>query len=142
MTVGKEAAVSFGYWLGAVARVTSSVLCAGVFYVLWLAAFLQTAKIDSSVVRLLGWLSAPVVTAAGFGAGAAVLEHLAGTGRAKSLGVFIWPLAGCVLGAAPFYQWPMLIVFGMFGAGTASMVVRELLLAAKRDNHTTPEERS
>ncbi|MHC4178537.1 MAG: hypothetical protein ACYSWU_13585 [Planctomycetota bacterium] len=134
--------MSFGYWLGAFARVTVSVLGAGVFFFLWLAVFLQTKGMDGPVVKAVRWCSAPVVTATGFAAGAAVLEHLTRTGRAKSLGVFIWPLAGCVLGAAPFYQWPMLIVFGMFGAGTASMALRELLLAAKRDNHTTPEERS
>ena len=65
------------------------------------------------------------------------------TSKSKFLATFKWTLIGCTLGAAAVvYFGPMLIVFGMFAAGTASMVVRELLLAAQRDNHTTPEERS
>jgi hypothetical protein len=48
----------------------------------------------------------------------------------------IWPLIGCSLGAAAvFWFGPMLIVFGMFVAGTASVVVREVLLQLAHRAH-------
>lgn len=135
MTVGKEAAVSFGYWLGAAARVTSSVLCAGVFYALWLAAFLKTVEMGSPLVNDAIWLLAPVVTAAGFATGVAVLGFLTKNSNSKFLPTFKWTLIGCTAGAAAVVWFgPMLIVFGMFAAGTASVVLKEVLPVIKKDD--------
>ena len=49
--------------------------------------------------------------------------------------ILVWPLIGCAVGAGIVYWFgPMLIVFGMFVAGTASVALREtvILFARKR----------
>ena len=85
-----------------------------------------------AVLRGIGWLSAPLVTAAGFAAGLWIVERLLGAARTRFSRIFAWPLVGCALGAAAvFWFGPMLIVFGMFLAGTVSVVLRESL-AGKR----------
>ena len=106
-----------------------SLFCAGVLYTGWLAAFLLTAGLDSSVVQVIRWLSAPVVTAAGFAAGVAIFEHLTGVRKTWFFHILLWPLSGCAVGAGAVYWFgPMLIVFGMFAAGTASVIIREVVL--------------
>ena len=106
-----------------------SLLCAGVLYTGWLAAFLLTVGLDSSVAQVIRWLSAPAVTAAGFAAGAAIFERIAGVRKTKFFHILLWPLAGCAIGAGAVYWFgPMLIVFGMFAAGTASVIIREVVL--------------
>jgi hypothetical protein len=122
-------------WFGVLARVGLSVVGAGVFYVLFLAAFLKGHETGNSALIVALWLSAPVVTAAGFAAGGALLEPRGATGKAGFFQLLAWPLSACVVGAAIVYPFgPMLIVFGMFGAGTAGMVLRELFLVGKRDS--------
>lgn len=114
-------------------KVVASLLCAGVFYSAWLATFLLVAKLDSPVVEAVEWLSAPVVTAAGFAVGIAVVERLAGASKTTFLRIFAWALAGCAIGAGVVYWFgPMLIVFGMFAVGAASMALREMVLIAKK----------
>ncbi|MGD9101354.1 MAG: hypothetical protein PVF45_12815 [Anaerolineae bacterium] len=54
-------------------RITLSLLGAAVFYVAWMAAFLFS-KPDSSVLRAVLWLLAPVLTAAGFALGIVVAD--------------------------------------------------------------------
>ena len=45
--------------------------------------------------------------------------------------ILLWPLSGCAVGAGVVYWFgPMLIVFGMFAAGTASVIIREVVLHA------------
>jgi hypothetical protein len=120
--------------LGMLARVGLSVVGAGVFYVLWLAAFLKAQEMGNPALIVAGWLSAPVVTAAGFAAGTAIIEPLAGSRWAGFFHILAWPLVACVVGAATVYPFgAMLIVFGMFAAGTAAMVLRELLRASRKD---------
>jgi hypothetical protein len=122
-----------GYLWRAFVRVGLSLLCAGVFYSGWMAAFLLTARLDSSIVQAIGWLTAPVVTAAGFAAGIAVSEHLAKRSKTKFIRILVWPLVGCAVGAAAVYWFgPMLIVFGMFATGTASVILREAVLGVGR----------
>ena len=114
-------------------KVMVSLLCAGVSYSVWLAAFLFAADMDSPVVEVIGWLSAPVATAAGFATGVAISEHLARTGKASFPRIFVWPLIGCAMGAGAVYWFgPMLIVFGMFAFGTASIALREIALIIRR----------
>jgi hypothetical protein len=48
------------------ALVMVSVLVAGVFHVGWLAAFIPAAKSGVMALKILGWMSAPVVTALGY----------------------------------------------------------------------------
>jgi hypothetical protein len=112
-------------------RAALSLLCAGAFYFLWMAAFIMSAGLDSSAVEAVLWLLAPVTTAAGFAAGIALFERLTGTSRAGFLSTFVWPLVGCAIGAGiVFWSGPMLIVFGTFAAGAASVVLREIVLSA------------
>ena len=121
------------HWLGVLARVSLSVVGAGAFYFCWLAAFLTANETGNPVLIAAGWLLTPVVTAAGFAVGAALLEPRRSAGKVGLLRIFAWPLVACVVGAATVYPFgPMLIVFGMFAAGTAAMVLRELLLASRK----------
>jgi hypothetical protein len=112
----------------ALAGAALSLLCAGAAYALWLAAFLLAPGLEGFL-----WLLAPAVTALGFAAGMALFERLAGTGRTPFLRLYAWPLAGCALGALVVYGFgPMLIVFGMLGAGTASVLAREVALRIRQ----------
>lgn len=107
-------------------KVLSSVLCAGILYFLWMGVFLVLSDRAGAVVRGIFWLLAPVVTAAGFAVGLVVSERLLGSAKVSFLRVFIWPLVGCAVGAAVVYWYgPMLIVFGMFLVGAASVVLRQ-----------------
>lgn len=94
-----------------------------------MALFLLTGSPDSPVVEAILWLLAPVMTAAGFALGIALFERLAGQNRTAFLHIFLWPLVGCAIGAGVVYWFgPMLIVFAMFAAGTASIALREVYL--------------
>jgi hypothetical protein len=117
----------------ALVRVAFSLLCACLFYSAWMAAFLLTTRLDSPAVETILWILAPVMTAAGFATGIAIRERLAGTARPSFLRIFIWPLIGCAVGAG-FVYWfgPMLIVFAMLAAGTASITLREMVGFFKR----------
>lgn len=129
--------MNYRYWLGTFARMAVSVLSAGAFFVAWLAAFLTAAKTDIYVVKAVGWLSAPIVTAAGFAAGMAALGLLTGSSNYKFLATFQWTLIGCTVGAvAVCWFGPMLIVFGMFIAGTASVFLREVFLARASEDQS------
>lgn len=113
-------------------RIFLSALSAGIFYSAWMAAFLLAEKLDITLVDYLLWALAPVFTAAGFAAGILVLERITGTGNAKFLPIFIWPLVGCVIGAIAVYWFgPMLIVFGMFVCGSIAVAIREVVLRVK-----------
>jgi hypothetical protein len=110
------------YWRGALIRVALALAGAGVFYVGWLVAFLLLGKLEVAVIEAALWLLAPVVTAAGFATGIVVAER-----ESRFSSVLAWPLVGCVIGAGAVYWFgPMLIVFGMFVAGTVSVVLREV----------------
>ena len=114
-----------GLWKAFV-RVALSLAFAGTFYLLWMGVFLATRKLGSPILEALGWLFAPVVTAAGFTIGILLGEGRVGRRTAGFLRVALWPLIGCAIGAVSVY-WagPMLIVFGMLAAGTASVALRE-----------------
>jgi hypothetical protein len=126
----RESAENPGRLQRAFARVALSLLCAGVFYFVWMSAFILSAGFDSTVVEAILWLLAPVTTAAGFAAGIVVYERLAGASRTGFLAIFVLPLVGCAIGAGVvFWFGPMLIVFGMFAAGTAGVVLREVIVS-------------
>jgi hypothetical protein len=116
----------------AFARVVLSLFCASVFYFIWMGAFILSARLESSVVEVVIWLLAPVVTATGFAAGIVIFDRLTGTSETGFLSLFVWPLIGCAIGAGiVFWFGPMLIVFGMFAAGTAGVVLREIALSTR-----------
>ena len=110
--------------------VTCSVLFAGIFYVGWMAVFITVLGTGSPVLRGAGWLSAPVVTALGFAAGLWIAERLILGRRTSLCRILAWPLVGCAVGAGVlFWFGPMLVVFGMFAAGTASVALNEVVAA-------------
>ncbi len=115
----------------ALVRVALSLIGAGLSYLAWMATFLLVNGSAGPALQAVLWLSAPVVTAAGFAVGILVSQPLTKTKKTRFLHVFIWPLAGCAIGAGVVYWFgPMLIVFGMFAAGTASVVLREVTILA------------
>ena len=129
----REPAGNLRYLWGVLAKVAASVLFAGVFYFVWMATFLFTIKLDNFAVELILWIVAPVVTAVGFAAGIAVFERLSNRSRTRFLHIYRWPLMGCIIGAGVVYWFgPMLIVFGMFATGTASVVLREVILGIRK----------
>ena len=109
-------------------RVACSALFAGVTYFVWMAAFIYLKDTGGQALRALLWLAAPVATALGFAVGAVLHERFAGGRRDRFARVYLWPLVGCFVGAVVVFPFgPMLIVFGMFLMGTASMILRELV---------------
>lgn len=121
-----------GLW-GALVRVALSLAFGGIFYLIWMGAFLLARKLGSPFLEALGWLLAPIVTAFGFTIGIRLGERGAGRGRAGFMRVAIWPLIGCAIGAwSVYWLGPMLIVLGMLVAGTASVALRELVLWRSR----------
>ena len=127
--------MSLGHLWGMLVRIAFSVLGAGVFYFAWMTVFLLTVDLDSRVVETVLWLMAPVTTAAGFAVGIVVLERVTEKNGPGFSRILVWPLIGCAVGAGIVYWFgPMLIVFGMFVAGTASVALREtvILFARKR----------
>ena len=116
----------------AVLKVILSLFCAGVFYFSWMGAFVLASKGDGSIVEATLWVLAPIVTAMGFTTGIVLHARFAKTRNVNFSSVSAWPLVGCAVGAGAVYRFgPMLIVFGMFLAGTASVVARDVVLGVK-----------
>jgi RsiW-degrading membrane proteinase PrsW (M82 family) len=116
-----------------VAEVALSLLFGGIFYAVCLAAFIQAYRMDNAPLQVIIRLLAPVITAAGFATGIIIHEVLSGARRTRFFRIFPWPLIGCAAGAGAVYWFgPMLIVFGMFVAGTASVALREFILSLKK----------
>ncbi len=114
------------------ARVCVSILCGGIFYFLWMGAFLLASGWGGFIVEAVLWLLAPVVTASGFAGGILLFDRWRHRTKARFFSVFVWPFVGCAIGAGVVWPFgPMLIVFGMLAAGTASVVVREAFLLSR-----------
>ena len=113
--------------LGSLVRVLVSILGGGLLYTIWLAAVLAGAARPPSPVSFLVILTAPPVTAAGFGLGTLLGERLTHRPPTGLLRAWLWPLLGCAIGACAVYPFGrMLIVLGMFALGTMVVVVREV----------------
>jgi hypothetical protein len=113
-----------------VIKVIVSLAFAGVFYTFWMAVAISVFKSGehSSVLDAVLWLSAPAITAAGFAAGIAIFDRLSRSRKPGFLNAFKWSFIGCPVGAAAVFPFgPMLIVFGIFGVGTAAITLRETL---------------
>ena len=109
-------------------RIFISAVFAGFFYVLWMAVAIIAFKSGSGkIIMGLLWIIAPFITAAGFTIGIGLFDLVAKRSGLTFFNIYKWPLVGCITGAAfvlPFG--PMLIVFGMFGLGTLSVILREV----------------
>jgi len=103
-----------------------SILGAGVTYFVWMGVFLLVSPFDNAILEAIMWVSAPIVTAAGFTVGIYLMERRRGEQSASFVRILVWPLIGCTAGAVSVYPFgPMLIVFGMFVLGTVGVVLRE-----------------
>ncbi len=111
------------------ALVAVSILVAGVFHIGWLAAFIPAAKSGVMVLKILGWMAAPVVTALGYAVGLWIGQRRLTTRESDFLRILVWPLVGCTLGAVALCWFgPMWIGIGTCIGGVASVVLREVKL--------------
>lgn len=121
--------------LAIVARVGLSVLFAGVFYTGWMAVAIPTIKsgFGGLVVKIIFWILAPIVTGLGFALGPKIFESLLPAANKSSFWTtYKWSLASCAIGGGVVCMFgPMLIVFGMFAAGTLSVILREVARVRK-----------
>jgi hypothetical protein len=123
---------------GLFVRVIISVVFAGIFYAGWMAVAIPVLKSGHLFAKALVWLSAPVVTGAGFTSGVAIFELLPGTRKSKLRDSVLWPLAGCAIGAAVvFFFGPMLIAFAMFALGAASILAKEIVGIKNQSKQTS-----
>ncbi len=117
---------------GLLSRIVVSVIFAGIFYTGWLAVAIPILKSGPLFAKALCWLSAPLVTGAGFAVGIALFELLPGARKSKLRDIVLWPMGGCVIGAAVvFFFGPMLIVFAMFGLGAVAVLAKEFVSMKK-----------
>jgi hypothetical protein len=117
--------------LAIAARVALAVLLAGVFYAAWMAVAIPTIKAGSGgwIVKVVLWILAPIVTGFGFALGPKIFDLFAPAARRTSLWkAYKWCLAGCAIGGGVLWLFgPMLIVFGMFTAGTLIAAVHAVI---------------
>lgn len=110
-----------------VVRIGVSLLSGGLFYTGWLGIFLVLYTKDEPIETAL-WVITPLVTGVGFGFGVYLADMILKRKPSPFLRVAIWPILGCILGAVAVYWYgPMLIVFSMLAAGTASVSLREVI---------------
>lgn len=114
------------WWVGGL-KILVSLLFGGLFYFLWLAAFLLPTR-DGRNDDVFLWILAPLVTGFGFAVGIYLFERILQRERCGFFRIYIWPLVGCVLGAVIVYWFgPMLIVFSMLVLGMISVALREIV---------------
>lgn len=114
--------------LGVVARMVLSLLSAGVFYAGWMAVAIPTIQsgFGGLIAQVILWIVAPVVTGLGFAVGAKAFDLWPMAEKTRFWRTYKWCLAGCAIGGGVVCIFgPMLIVFGMFAAGTLSVVLCE-----------------
>ena len=108
-------------------RILTSALFGGLFYSIWLAAFLILSP-DEGLIETFLWIISPFVTALGFAFGLSIASHFTAGPATPFKKTFAWPLTGCIIGAVAVYWFgPMLIVFSMLTLGTVSVAVREVV---------------
>jgi len=117
--------------LAIVTKVALSVLFAGVFYTGWMVVAIPTIKsgFGGLVVMIMLWILAPIITGFGFALGPKIFDLISSEANKSSFWTtYKWCLAGCAIGGGIVCIFgPMLIVFGMFLAGTLSILVHEVI---------------
>ncbi len=126
--------MSIKRFVGVLLRVGVSVIFAGIFYIGWMAIAIPTIKsgFGGFVFRGVIWIIAPIITGLGFAVGSKIFELLPYTDKTGFWETYKWCLAGCAIGGGILWLFgPMLIVFGMFSAGTVSVVLHEAVRIRK-----------
>lgn len=114
--------------LSALFRVLGSLLGGVIMFAVWLIAVLARMPRPPVPPSFAVTLTAPVVTAAGFGLGMLVAERLTQRRQGGVCGAFLWSLAGGTVGTLVMFPFGgMLVGFGLFGLGTAALLIREVL---------------
>jgi hypothetical protein len=116
-----------GKWIRSILIVALSAMGGILGYLLWMAIAIPATRAGNDLLATALWILSPFLTALGFAIGATVAERKIRGGGSKFVQIYIWPLAGCAIGAVSTYVFgPMLIVFGMLLLGTASIALREI----------------
>jgi hypothetical protein len=124
---------------GILLRITLSVIFAGVLYTGWLAIVIPIFKsgFGGWVVKGVLWIVAPIITGLGFTVGPVIFELWPTAEKSGFWRRYKWTLVWCAIGGGICFLFgPMLIVFGMFGAGTLSVMIFEVLRLRKGPDGT------
>ena len=112
----------------ALVRVLGSLLGGIIMFAVWLIAVLARMPRPPVPPSFAVTLTAPVVTAAGFGLGMLFAERLTQRRQGGVRGAFLWSLAGGTIGTLVMFPLGgMMAGFGLFGLGTAALLIREVL---------------
>ena len=115
--------------LSACFRLLGSLLGGIIAFAVWLVAVLIRMPRPPVPPSLAVTLTAPVVTAAGFGLGMLVAERLTQRRQSGPRGAFLWSLVGGTLGTVAMFPFGgMMAGFGLFGFGLAALLIREVLV--------------
>ena len=110
-------------------RVLGAVIGGIFMFALWLMAVLVRMPRPPVPPSFAVSLTAPVLTAVGFALGLRVVERLTRRPRSTFLGTYLYAWAGGTVGTVVMYPFGgMMAGFGLFGLGTAMMLLRELVL--------------
>jgi hypothetical protein len=114
--------------LSACFRLLGSLLGAIIAFAVWLVAVLVRMPRPPVPPSFAVTLTAPVVTAAGFGLGMLVAERFTQRRQSGFCGAYLWSLVGGTIGTvAMFPLGGMMAGFGLFVLGTAALLIREVL---------------
>ncbi|MBZ5499644.1 MAG: hypothetical protein LAP85_24865 [Acidobacteriia bacterium] len=113
---------------GACLRLLGSLLGGIIAFAVWLVAVLVRMPRPPVPPSFAVTLTAPVVTAAGFGLGMLVAERLTRRRQSGFCGAYLWSLVGGTIGTlAMFPLGGMMAGFGLFALGTAALLIREVM---------------
>jgi hypothetical protein len=114
--------------LSACIRLLGSLLGGIIAFAIWLVAVLIRMPRPPVPPSFAVTLTAPVVAAAGFGFGMLVVERLTQRRQSGFRGAFVWSLVGGTIGTLAMFPFGgMMAGFGLFGLGTAALLIREVL---------------
>ena len=114
--------------MSACIRLLGSLLGGIIAFAVWLAAVLARMPRPPVPPSFAVTLTAPVITAAGFGFGMLFVERLTQRRQSGFRGAFLWSVVGGTIGTVSMFPFGgMMAGFGLFGLGTAAMLIREVL---------------
>ena len=114
--------------LNACVRLLGSLLGGIIAFAVWLVAVLVRMPRPPVPPSFAVTLTAPVVTAAGFGLGMLVAERLTQRRQSGFRVAYLWSLAGGTIGTLAMFPFGgMMAGFGLFILGTMALLIREVL---------------
>jgi len=114
--------------LSACFRLLGSLLGGIIAFAVWLVAVLVRMPRPPVPPSFAVTLTAPVVTAAGFGLGMLVAERLTRRSQSGFRGAYLSSLVGGTMGTLAMFPFGgMMAGFGLFFLGTGALLIREVL---------------